>query len=53
MDKLRLRFGECDLALTEGRDYVFFEVNPGGQWLFAEIMTSVALARALLHPRAS
>lgn len=53
MAKLHLRFAACDLALTEGRDYVFFEANPGGQWLFAEIMTgqgiSWALARALLH----
>lgn len=52
--KLGLRFAACDLALTEGGDYVFFEVNPGGQWLFAEIMTgqpiSLALARALLKP---
>ena len=35
---------------------MFFEVNPGGQWLFAEIMTGqpirVALARAyFIHTR--
>jgi glutathione synthase/RimK-type ligase-like ATP-grasp enzyme len=50
--KLGLRFGACDLALTQEGDYVFFEVNPGGQWLFAEITTgqelSWAFARALL-----
>jgi len=54
MAKLGLRFAACDLALTERGDYVFFEANPGGQWLFAEIMTgqgiSSALARALLEP---
>jgi glutathione synthase/RimK-type ligase-like ATP-grasp enzyme len=50
--KLNLRFAACDLGLTEDGDYVFFEANTGGQWLFAEIMTgqeiSWAFARALL-----
>jgi hypothetical protein len=50
--RLGVRFGACDLALTEDGRYVFFEVNPGGQWLFAEIMTgqeiSWAFAKALL-----
>lgn len=54
MSRLHLRFAACDLALTQGGDYVFFEANPGGQWLFAEIATgqgiSWALARALLEP---
>jgi hypothetical protein len=53
MCRLGLRFGACDLALTDEGEYVFFEVNPQGQWLFAEIMTgqelSVAFARALLN----
>lgn len=53
MVKLGLRFAACDLALTEEGDYVFFEVNTGGQWLFAEIMAdqeiSWAFARALLR----
>ena len=53
MNRLGLRFGACDLALMPDGQYVFFEVNPGGQWLFAEIMVghpvSMALARALLN----
>jgi glutathione synthase/RimK-type ligase-like ATP-grasp enzyme len=53
ISKLGLRFGACDLALTKRGEYVFFEINPGGQWLFAEIMTgqelSWAFARALLN----
>lgn len=52
MANLGLRFAACDLALTEDGDYVFFEANSGGQWLFAEIMTgqeiSWAFAEALL-----
>lgn len=51
--RLGLRFAACDLALTEDGDYVFFEANTGGQWLFAEIMAdqeiSWAFARALLR----
>lgn len=52
MANLGLRFAACDLALTEDGDYVFFEANSGGQWLFAEIITgqeiSWAFAEALL-----
>jgi hypothetical protein len=51
--RLGLRFGACDLALTENGEYIFFEVNPGGQWFFAEISTgqelSWAFARSLLN----
>ena len=53
MKKLGLRFAACDLALTGDGEYVFFEANTGGQWLFAEIMAgqeiSWAFARALLR----
>jgi len=50
---LGLRFAACDLALTKDDEYVFFEANTSGQWLFAEIMAgqeiSWAFARALLR----
>lgn len=50
--RLGLRFAACDLALTQDGEYVFFEANTGGQWLFAEIMVdqpiSWAFARSLL-----
>jgi hypothetical protein len=52
MGRLELRYAACDLALTERGEYVFFEANTGGQWLFAEIMAdqpiSWAFANALL-----
>jgi hypothetical protein len=58
MKRLGLRFAACDLALTSDGRHVFLEANPGGQWLFAEILlglpVSTALARALLQtPRQS
>lgn len=50
---LGLRFGAIDLRLTPQDDYVFFEVNPSGQFLFCEIHgnqnISNALAAALLR----
>src|SRR3546814_8596319 len=36
MDRLGLEYGAIDLRLTPGGDYVFFEVNPAGQFLFVE-----------------
>jgi hypothetical protein len=51
--RMGLRFGAIDLVVAEGRD-VFLEINPSGQWLFAEIYgeqpISESLARALLSP---
>jgi hypothetical protein len=57
MRALHLRFGAVDLGLTAEGDHYFFEVNPGGQWLFAEIFAeqaiSHALAEALLSPKSN
>lgn len=47
MRALGLRFGAIDLRLTAGGDYVFFEVNPAGQFLFAEIHGHQPICRAL------
>jgi len=33
---LGLRFSACDLALTNEGNYVFFEANPSGNWLWLE-----------------
>ncbi len=34
--KLGLVFGAIDLALTSRGEYVFFEINPNGEWLWLE-----------------
>jgi glutathione synthase/RimK-type ligase-like ATP-grasp enzyme len=48
---LDLRFGCIDLALTKDKEYIFFEVNPQGQWLnFEELLgynISGSIAQAL------
>lgn len=36
MTKLNLKFGTIDMAYTEDRGLVFFEVNPNGQWAWIE-----------------
>ncbi|PRX29276.1 glutathione synthase/RimK-type ligase-like ATP-grasp enzyme [Orenia metallireducens] len=34
--KLGLEFGAIDLAVTEEGEYIFFEINPNGQWAWLE-----------------
>lgn len=38
------------MGLTDDDEYVFFEVNPGGQWLFAEIMTGQEMSWSVARP---
>jgi len=42
-----LRYGAYDLRLDATGEYVFFEVNQGGQYLFVEIHTGLPISRAL------
>jgi hypothetical protein len=47
MEKLGLLFGTVDLKLTETNEYVFFEVNPQGQFLYIEILTGQPISAAV------
>jgi hypothetical protein len=42
-----LRYGAYDLRRDACGEYVFFEVNPGGQFLFVEIHTGLPISRAI------
>ena len=42
-----LVFGAIDLALDTNGRYVFFEINPNGQWAWLEQMTGIPLRGAL------
>lgn len=57
MRTLGLEYGAIDLRLTPEGEYVFFEVNPAGQFLFLEhaagLPVSTVLARHLRDGRAS
>lgn len=46
--KLGLVFGAIDLALMEDGTYIFFEINPNGQWGWLEEKTGLPMRRALL-----
>jgi hypothetical protein len=42
----RLDFASADLRLTPKGDYVFFEINPSGQFLFLEIDAGLPISEA-------
>jgi glutathione synthase/RimK-type ligase-like ATP-grasp enzyme len=54
MTELGLVFGAIDLICTPAGEYVFLEVNPGGEWGMLErdlrLPIADAIARALLVP---
>lgn len=47
MRRLGLEYGAIDLRLTPDGDYVFFEVNPAGQFLFVEYACGLPISTAL------
>ena len=47
MKLLNLNFGAIDLALTKDGQYVFFEINPNGQYLWIEEVTDLPLSKAV------
>ncbi|MFB7353253.1 ATP-grasp domain-containing protein [Streptomyces gardneri] len=49
MAELRLDFGAVDLKVDDDGRHVFLEVNPGGQFLFVEILAGVPICEALAH----
>jgi hypothetical protein len=46
-DRLGLVYGAVDLRLTEEGEYVFFELNTAGEFLFVEERTGQPIAQAL------
>jgi hypothetical protein len=47
MEGLGLSFATVDLKLTPANEYVFFEVNPQGQFLYIEILTEQPISAAV------
>jgi glutathione synthase/RimK-type ligase-like ATP-grasp enzyme len=45
--RLGLEYGAIDMRRTDEGEYVFFEVNPAGQWLFVEQRTGLPIAKAM------
>jgi len=47
MQRLGLVYGAIDMRLTPDGEYVFFEINPSGQWLFIEDAAALPITAAL------
>jgi len=49
LDSFGLNFGCFDVAETYSGDYVFFECNPNGQWLWVEELAGLPIGRAVAN----
>ena len=49
MKRLGLVYGAIDMRLTPDNEYVFFEINPAGQWLFIEQETKQPITKTLAN----
>ncbi|MBL7053167.1 MAG: hypothetical protein ISS02_00680 [Candidatus Portnoybacteria bacterium] len=47
MNKMNLNFGCIDMAVTPEGKYIFFEINPNGQWYFVQLKTHIPIAKAI------
>ena len=47
VSRMGLHFAAIDLALTPDEDYVFFELNPNGQWLWLEHQLQFPITRRI------
>jgi len=47
VERLGLYYGAIDMALTPDGRYVFFEINPNGQYLWIELATGLPISDAL------
>ena len=47
MDQLELKFGAADFRLTPDGEFVFFEINPAGEYLFCSDRTGQAIPQAI------
>lgn len=47
MKRLGLRFAALDFAVTAAGDWIFFEINPNGQWAWLEDATGLPVASAI------
>lgn len=47
LDHFNLNFGCFDIAVDENGEYIFFECNPNGQWLWVEHQTGLKISEAI------
>lgn len=49
----RLSFGALDMIVTPSGEYVFLEINPGGQWGWIEDLAGLPISRAIAETLAA
>ncbi len=47
MDSMGLKFGAIDMIQTPGDEYIFLEVNPGGQWLWLDDILEFGISETI------
>ncbi len=47
LDYFKINFGCFDIAVDENDQYVFFECNPNGQWLWIEQLTGMKISKSI------
>lgn len=47
--RLNLSFGTFDFAVTPDNNYIFFEINPNGQWAWLERMLGMPMRQSLAN----
>jgi glutathione synthase/RimK-type ligase-like ATP-grasp enzyme len=53
MQELGLYYGCIDMIVTPSNEFVFLEINPGGQWLWVEKLTKMPISEAIVEALAS
>lgn len=48
VSSLNLKFGAIDLGLDENGRYIFFEINPNGQWAWLETILGLPICSAIV-----
>lgn len=49
ISKLNLRYAAIDFAIDEQGQYVFFEINPNGQWAWIEHLTGMPISDTIVN----
>lgn len=49
LEKCNLNFGCFDFAFSKNGEFVFFECNPNGQWLWIEELTNAPISEAVAN----
>jgi hypothetical protein len=49
MARYGLRFGAIDMAVTKSSEWVFFEINPNGQWAWLDLVGGQDIASSIIR----